>query len=189
MKREEENKIIRRILEGNREAFAILVDKYKRPVFNLVYRMTGNYQETDDLSQEIFIKVYESLNSFETNRRFFPWLYTIALNIIRNHLKRKKFVSATNVVDHYANHEGNDQTDPEAMVCRRQRSRMLTTCIKKLPYSQQEAVTLRYYQFLAFEDIAEILDISLSAAKMRVYRGLQKLAEMMNTEKQSDEIK
>ena len=96
---------------------------------------------------------------------------------------------ATNVVDHYSSHEENDQFDPEAMVCRRQRSKMLTTCIKKLPYSQQEAVTLRYYQCLAFEDIAEILDISLSAAKMRVYRGLQKLAEMMNTEKQSDEIK
>jgi RNA polymerase sigma-70 factor (ECF subfamily) len=176
-------------LEGNREVFAVLVDKYKGPVFNLVYRMTGNYQETDDLSQEIFIKAYESLNSFETNRRFFPWLYTIALNIIRNHLKRKKFVSATNGVDHYANPKENDPIDPETMVCRRQESKMLTTCIKKLPYAQQEAVTLRYYQCLAFEDMAEILDISLSAAKMRVYRGLQKLAEMMNTEKQSDEIK
>jgi RNA polymerase sigma-70 factor (ECF subfamily) len=186
---DEENNIIKRILEGNREAFAVLVDTYKNPVFNLAYRMTGQYQEADDLAQEIFIKAYESLSSFETNRKFFPWLYTIALNAIRNHLKKKKLWSATSVGDHYPSQEINDRTDPEAMVCRQQESERLAAFIKKLPYPQLEAINLRYNQGLAFEDIADILDISLSAAKMRVYRGLKKLAELMNTEKQSHEIK
>jgi RNA polymerase sigma-70 factor (ECF subfamily) len=181
MNSEEDNKIIQQILEGNRQDFAFLVNKYKGPVFNLVYRMTERPQEADDLAQEIFLQVYESLNSFETNRKFFPWLYTIALNIIRNHLKSKKLLPAAKAGSHDQSQETEHTNDPEALVCRQQESERLAAIIQKLPYPQQEAVTLRYYQDLTFEDMADILGISLSAAKMRVYRGLKKLAELMNT--------
>ncbi|UCH23550.1 MAG: helix-turn-helix domain-containing protein [Deltaproteobacteria bacterium] len=71
MDRDSENKIIERVVSGDRQAFAYLVDKYKGPVYNLVHRMTGHHHETEDLAQEIFIRAYGSLDKFDINRNFF----------------------------------------------------------------------------------------------------------------------
>ena len=86
---DQESKIIRRILSGEHEAYALLVEKYKGPVYNLASRLTGRHQDKEDLAQEIFIRAFEALERFDETKRFFPWLYTIALNVIRNHKKKK----------------------------------------------------------------------------------------------------
>jgi RNA polymerase sigma-70 factor (ECF subfamily) len=182
MDRDRENRIIERIVSGDRQAFAYLVDKYKGPVYNLVYRMTGHHQETEDLAQEIFIRAYGSLDKFDTNRNFFPWLYTLALNVLRNHLKKRSPILIDGERNNYQNRNVADSHNPETIVNQMEETRRLAQTIEKLPFPQREAVVLRYYQDLAFEDIAEILDISLSAAKMRVYRGLEKLAGRLKKE-------
>lgn len=182
MDRDRENKIIQRIVSGERQAFAYLVNRYKGPVYNLVYRMTGHHQETEDLAQEIFIRAYGSLDKFDTDRNFFPWLYTLALNVLRNHLKKGSPMLTDAGRNNYQNRNVADSHNPETIVNQMEEARRLSQTIEKLPYSQREAVVLRYYQDLAFEDIAEILDISLSAAKMRVYRGLEKLADLLKKE-------
>ena len=84
--------IIRRVLEGNRDSYALIVDKYKGPIFNLTYRMTGSYDDASDLAQETFIRAYKNLSRFNTEKKFFTWLYTISLNLIRNHLKERNFL-------------------------------------------------------------------------------------------------
>jgi len=84
----EENRIVERVLQGEREAFAALVDAYKGAIFNLAFRMTNSYQDADDLSQETFIRAYRNLRQFDPRKRFFTWIYTIGLNLIRNHLKK-----------------------------------------------------------------------------------------------------
>ena len=84
----EENQIVERVLQGKREAFAALVDAHKGTIFNLAFRMTGNHQDADDLSQETFIRAYRNLRQFDPRKRFFTWIYTIGLNLIRNHLKK-----------------------------------------------------------------------------------------------------
>jgi len=90
MNTKQENETIQSVLHGDREKFALLVDKYKGPVYNLVYRLTGSSHDAEDLAQDTFIQAYRSLNSFKTNNRFFPWLYAIGINLTRNHLKKKK---------------------------------------------------------------------------------------------------
>jgi RNA polymerase sigma-70 factor, ECF subfamily len=90
MERDREREIILRILQGEREAFALLVDEYKTAVFNLTYRMTGSYEDASDLAQEIFVRAYKNLRKFQTDRSFFTWLYTISLNHIRNHLRKER---------------------------------------------------------------------------------------------------
>lgn len=185
MSRETENNIIAKILSGDDQAYAYLVNKYQAPIYNLAYRMTGQLQETEDLTQEIFIKAYESLKKFDVNRKFFPWLYTIALNTLRNHLKKRKPVVLYDEENFHQKPAVANPHDPETMVNRAEASRRLDQKIQKLPLLQQEAVVLRYYQDLSFEDIAEILDITLSAAKMRVYRGLEKLAGLLQKEDNS----
>jgi len=90
MKQIDEGEIIGRVLGGDREAFAVLVDAYKGPVFSLAFRMTGSAQDADDLTQESFLRAFQSLGRFRAGERFFPWLYTVSLNVIRNHLRKVK---------------------------------------------------------------------------------------------------
>ena len=182
MDTDEDNKIIAQILNGDQEAYAILVDKYKGPIYNLVYRMTGEHQDTDDLAQEIFVRTFASLKKYDINRIFFPWLYSIALNVLRNYQKKRKPKRYEVATADFPDQKIAETHNPEDFVQRRDQSRQLAAILQKLPETQRQAVVLRYYQDLAFTDIAKILDISLSTAKMRVYRGLEKLADMLKSE-------
>ena len=175
MDQERENEIIGLILKGDCDSYALLVDKYKGPIFNLAVRMIGNYQDADDAAQETFIRAYESLKAFDIKKRFFPWLYTIGLNIIRSRLKKKKPVLTENFDIGPQGQRRDDRGSPEQALFKQQERSKLAFCLQKLPLELREPIVLRFYQDLPFEAISEILDISLSAAKMRVYRGLEKL--------------
>ena len=86
----EEHQLINEILNGDTEAFAVLVNRYKRPIFNLMLRMTRSREDANDLTQDAFLKAYEQLERFKPSRNFFPWLYTIGLNLARDHLRRQQ---------------------------------------------------------------------------------------------------
>ncbi|MEA3437446.1 MAG: sigma-70 family RNA polymerase sigma factor [Thermodesulfobacteriota bacterium] len=180
MNKKQENETIQSVLNGDREKFALLVDKYKGPVYNLVYRLTGSRHDAEDLAQETFLTAYKSLNSFKTKKKFFPWLYTIAINQTRNHLKKKRPLLVENVEDIKSDNRQSDKYNPEINLIKHEQAQALASSIKRLPIALREAVILRYYFYLPFEEIARILIISLSGAKMRVYRGLEKLEILMN---------
>ena len=182
MNKKQENEIIESVLNGNREKFSLFVDKYKGPVYNLVYRLTGSRYDAEDLAQETFIKAYQSLNSFLPKKKFFPWLYTIAINLTRNHLRKKRPLFVENF-----DHLQTDKNNPEQAVSKQQEAEALARYIQRLPVSLREAIILRYYHYLHFEEISQILCISLSAAKMRVYRGLEKLEYLMRRKAEGTE--
>jgi RNA polymerase sigma-70 factor (ECF subfamily) len=176
----EENQIVERVLKGEREAFAALVDAYKGAIFNLAFRMTNSYQDADDLSQEIFIRAYRNLRQFDLQKRFFTWIYTIGLNLIRNHLKKHGREMSRDAAARSSSEAGIDQgAQTERDIMQAQESRRLEICLQKLPADLREAVVLRFYQDLSFEEIATFSDASLSAVKMRVYRGLEQLKRLM----------
>ncbi len=178
MKQIDEREIIGRILAGDREAFAELVDAYQGPVFSLALRMTGNARDADDLTQESFLRAYLSLGRFREGERFFPWMYTVSLNVIRNHLRSQKALpekTAGEGMPETADPRGG----PDDEMFRRERSRRLQGCLLKLPVAVREAVVLRFYEGLSFEDISLVTGDSLSGAKMKVYRGLEKIRVVM----------
>jgi RNA polymerase sigma-70 factor (ECF subfamily) len=179
MEQEQERLIVVKVQNGDREAFALLVDEYKGPVFKLAYDLTGDYQDAHDLAQDAFLKAFASLNYFDHNRRFFPWLYTIALNLIRNWRKRKKKIRFESLDDHPEKKYECREADPERTAVEMQEARLLSAMIDRLPFVFREALVLRYYQDLPYEELSEILGISLSGAKMRVYRAIEKLRTMM----------
>ena len=178
MKQIDEGEIIGRVLGGDREAFAVLVDAYKGPVFSLAFRMTGSAQDADDLTQESFLRAFQYLGRFRAGERFFPWLYTVSLNVIRNHLRKVK------ALPEEATEKGMpDATDPcgdEAdAAIGRERGRRLQGYLLRLPVPVREALVLRFYEGLNFEDIASVTGDKLGSAKMKVYRGLDKIRAMM----------
>lgn len=179
MKQIDEGEIIGRVLAGDREAFADLVEAYKGPVFRLAFRMTGSARDADDLSQEIFIRAFQSLSRFRPGERFFPWLYTVGLNVIRNHLRKGKAVPEDEGAKG-APDAADPRDNPADAAVGRERSRRIQGYLLRLPPAVREILVLRFYEGMSFEDIAGLTGDSLSGAKMKAYRGLEKIRVMMN---------
>lgn len=178
MNSEQQRRIIREVLQGQTEPFAKLVEHYKGPVFNLAYRMTDSRQDAEDLSQETFLKAFLGLKRFDSKKRFFPWLFSIAVNTVRNHLKKtasgRQARSNIGMPDLSMGSAGN----PEKRLTDKQQGLQIAEALQKLSIEQREAVVLRYYQDLTYDDIAAVCDVPLSTAKMRVYRGIRLLARI-----------
>jgi RNA polymerase sigma-70 factor (ECF subfamily) len=174
-----ENQLIRDILGGDAQAYAILVNRYQRPIFNLLLRMTGCRETAADLAQEAFVKAYESLEKFKLSEKFFPWLYAIAANLARDHWRRQQ---------HAAGHADAVRqivkSNPEKVTAEEERlttlldARRLQDCMERLPRDYREALILRFHEGLSMADIGKSLGVSTSGAKMRISRGLEKLRHL-----------
>jgi RNA polymerase sigma-70 factor, ECF subfamily len=173
--------IIAAILGGNKDVYGVLVQRYQKPIFNLMYRMTRSHDDALDLAQETFIKAYENLNHFKKGARFFPWLYTIGFNHVRN-FKRRDRVSVR-LFSRDCEEEKISLENPsrqEEQMCIQLDARRLDQALQDLPTDYREAVILHYREGLSMEDIATALQLSISGAKMRVHRGIKKLREMIS---------
>ena len=168
-----EAEIVARVLKGDRQTYALLVEEYKTPIYNLAYRMTGNADDADDLTQETFIRAYQYLWRYDQRKKFFTWLYTLAFNLIKNHLRKNKKeklseeLSALSLTDNNPSQEERLIEDQE-----------ISSCLLRLEDELRALLIMKYQQELSFEEIAQITGKSLSAVKMRIYRGLEKLKEL-----------
>jgi RNA polymerase sigma-70 factor, ECF subfamily len=175
----EEHRIITAILGGDADAYAMLVNRYQQPIYNLTYRMTGSVEDAADLAQDAFIKAYEQLYRFQTGKRFFPWLYTIALNHTRNFLRKNKGARTVAIDDFELHSDSEHAAWEEDKMCAQLDCQRLQWALARLPWEYREAVILRYREDLPMEEIATALSLSLSGAKMRVHRGLRKLRDIL----------
>lgn len=173
---ESEKKTIHRVLAGDTSQFALLVQTYSPPIYNLAVRLTGSLHDAEELTQETFVKAFQGLRRYDPERKFFSWIYTIAVNTIRSHLQKNPPI----FFDHDLSATPADtKSNPELKVIRTQENDLLTQALQKIPLDLREAVLLRFYQELSFGEVSEILGISTSAAKMRVYRALEQLEKLL----------
>jgi RNA polymerase sigma-70 factor (ECF subfamily) len=182
----EENRLINAILGGEVEAFAVLVHRYQRPIYNMMLRLTGHPEEAADLTQEAFLKVYENLERFRPNGRFFPWLYTIGLNLARDHQRRKKNVVEAGELPLDDGDLYQGPADHAAACLLRLDAERLPVLLAALPLEYREALVLRFHEGLTLRDVGLALGISTSGAKMRVQRGLQRLRDKLRLKRKSD---
>jgi RNA polymerase sigma-70 factor (ECF subfamily) len=172
----EENQLISSILEGDTQAYAILVNRYQRPIYNSMLRMTGCRETAADLAQDAFLKAYEHLERFKLSEKFFPWLYAIALNLARDHWRRQK-IAAENLeqIRQTGGHLTGDPLFSQNRLAEQLDARRLRNYLTQMSEEYREALILRFHEGLGMKDIGKALGISTSGAKMRVKRGIEKL--------------
>ena len=179
-------KIIESCLLGNTQMFSRLIDNYKNMVYNLAYRMSSNSQEAEDISQEAFLRAYQSLARFNSSYKFSTWLYQITLNIIRDRFKKKglNYVSLDTPIktdDSEFYPQPLDSTnDPEQIVARQEDARAVQQAINSLSLKYREVLVLRHLQDLSYIEIANILKLPQGTVKVRLYRAREQLRKILS---------
>ena len=181
-----EEDLILDILGGDANAYAVLVKRYQKPLFNLMLRMNLSEMDALDLTQDAFVRAYEKLEAFNPSGRFFTWLYTIGLNLARDFLRRAKRAQAhQSEMIAQCKDRSADSTGGEGLVERLDADR-ISESLGKLPLEYREAVILRYHEGMPVKEIALALNLSVSGAKMRIHRGLLRLRDLLGGEKFDD---
>jgi len=176
-----------RVKRGNRAAFAELVEKYKQPVMNLVYRTLRDETEAEDLAQNVFLQVYKSRNRYKRTAKFSTWLFTIARNLCLNELRRRSRHRAESLEETHGEYEGQPQRQyedkknflPTETLLHSELAQKIEEALVKLPENQRTAILLCRQEDLSYEEIARVLGCSLSATKSLIHRGREVLKQKL----------
>ena len=181
----EESELIRRARGGDQMAFGCLVHTYQTQVYNLAYRMLGNSKEAEDAAQETFLRVYLNLRKYDDSRAFRTWLLSITSHYCIDRIRRRR-MTLLPLEDEIA---GPDRTweiasepNPHDAVVQRELDERLQTMLAALSPLDRAAITLCYWYDCSYEEIADVLDLTVGAVKSRLYRARRALAEMMREE-------
>jgi RNA polymerase sigma factor (sigma-70 family) len=184
-----DNEIISKVLEGDQQAYAMLVDRYQRYVFTLTLRFLKTREDAEEVAQDVFIKVYRSLANFRGASKFSTWLYTIVNTTCITFLRKKKL--ETYSLDQEKVFEAADSIDSGMranLVEQKSRVAMVNQAIRLLNTDDAEILTLFYKGEQTLEEIATILTIEPNTAKVRLHRARTRLKEKMETQF-ADEVK
>lgn len=181
-----------RIAKGDQYAFRTLVERHQSSMLNLIYRFIGDIAKSQDLAQEVFLRVWQTAKRYEPKAKFTTWLYRIATNLCLNELKasrRKKWIRLFHVDTEGQDRGGEDFSDespsPEEMLLTRERDREITEALQSLPENQRMAIILKRYDDLSYEEISRILNCSVSAVESLLVRAKRNLQQKLKTSKES----
>src|SRR5438034_5281455 len=176
-----------RVKQGDSAAFADLVNKYKQPVMNVVYRMLRDATEAEDLAQNVFVQVYKSAHRYRASAKFSTWLFTMARNLCLNEIRRRSRHRAESLDATYPEQEdrpGRHFEDvkgfspPDALL-HEELEQKIQQALSELPDNQRIAILLCRQDELSYEDIARVLGCSLSATKSLIHRGRETLRQKL----------
>ncbi len=177
-----DNEIIGKVINGDQQAYAGLVERYQNYVFTLAMRFTKNREDAEEVSQDIFIKAYRSLADFRGASKFSTWLYTIVNTTCITFLRKKKL--ETYSLDHEKVFEVADSKDSgfrANLVEQKSRTNMVNEAIALLNHDDAEIITLFYKAEQSLDEIGKILGLDPKTAKVRLHRARQRLKEKMET--------
>ncbi|MDD5361589.1 MAG: sigma-70 family RNA polymerase sigma factor [Ignavibacteria bacterium] len=177
--------IIEDFLNGNGTAFNLLVLKYRKKVYWVIRKMVIDHDDADDITQEVFLKLYKSLNDFRGDSSLFTYLYKIAINYSLNHLKKnKKKYEREKFLDEDSHNIKDENADTEALVDKSEKEKLLKEAILILPAQQRAVFSLRFYEELSYEDIGKILDKSVGGLKANYFHAFKKIQAFLIEKKQ-----
>jgi RNA polymerase sigma-70 factor (ECF subfamily) len=177
--------LVRLVLGGERERFAVLVDRYKRGITNFIGASVRSSSDVADLSQETFMRAYAHLGTFNPSLgRFSTWIYHIARNVVRTHLGKSLRRPQTQELGEDRTLEGvlpdlSADADPARGVLRAEAEAEVRAALAELPERTRAVLSLRYYNNLEYQTIAETMGLSLGNVKTLIHRGKLALAQKM----------
>jgi len=175
--READQQLVERVKKGDKRAFDLLVGKYQHKVLSIIGRFVNDPDEAKDVSQEAFIKAYRALPKFRGESAFYTWIYRIAVNTAKNHLVargRRPPGSDVDVADAEFYDGGvvlHEISTPENQLMTDQLEALVYQALSDLPDDLRTAVTLREFDGLSYEEIAEVMDCPVGTVRSRIFRG------------------
>ena len=177
-----------RVKRGDLTAFTTLVEKYKQPVINLVARTIRDETEAEDVAQNVFIQVYKSASRYTVSAKFTTWLFTIARNLCLNEIRRRSRHpnDSLDAAPPYAEDdqparqfEDTQACPPDTAATQAELEQKVEEALADLPENQRTAILLYQRQEMSYEEIAEVLDCSLSSVKSLIFRGREVLKDRL----------
>ena len=170
---------INKILNGDTNAFTVLVDRYKDLVFTLALRMVKNREEAEEVSQDTFIKVYKSLNRFKGDSKFSTWIYRVAYNTCLDRLKKNKRQEYTVAIDEYTEHQVKTLENALDALEEQEKQLAIKKCLEMLPSEDSFILTLYYFEELSLDEISKITGLKPNNVKVKLFRSRKKLATIL----------
>ncbi len=185
------NQLVRRCLGGDADAWEQIVQSYHRRIYNICYRFTGTADDAEDLTQEVFIKMYRTLASYDVERgAFVTWLTTLARNLLVDHFRKSRMERATDSLDAppaadedaptLADQLADTAPAADTRIHTQQTQQMVHQALQKLSPELREAVILRDLQELDYKEIAKVLRVPEGTVKSRINRGRTELGRLLS---------
>lgn len=172
----EDQVLVERVLGGDSRAFEKLVEKYKKRIYYLAYKMTRDHDSADELAQESFVKAYQALSRFKKGYSFYTWIYRICVNLSINFLKKEKNSVSTDLISdrellHFSKNVSNQL---ESMITSEQAA-IVKQALETIPPEQKAVFILKTYENMTYEQMADVLNCSIGTVMSRLFRARHKL--------------
>ncbi|HHY83882.1 MAG TPA: sigma-70 family RNA polymerase sigma factor, partial [Clostridiales bacterium] len=188
---ENEKKLLAKAKKGDIEAFEKLVENYQKKAFNIAYRMMGDYDDANDMTQEAFIRVYKSIKNFKEQSSFSTWIYRIITNVCLDELRKRKNASVVSIDEDVKLDDSDvkrqiesDGPTPEETAERNELKRLVGDAIKDLSDEHRAVIVLRDLRGFSYEEIAGILKCPEGTVKSRISRARQALKDILKAKRE-----
>lgn len=171
----DEHIIIQKILNGNVQAFEKIVESYQDMVYTLAFRVLKNREEAEEIAQDVFIKIYQSLNKFNQKSKLSTWIYRITYNTTINRFRSSKRQPTTTEINDSTEFQSGSAPDALFEMRVEEKKKFINNAIQKLEETDRILITLYYFEELSIAEIAEIVGISAQNVKVKLHRSRQKL--------------
>lgn len=179
---------IDKILQGETNVFAVLVDRYKDMIFTLAHKMVKNREEAEEVAQDTFIKIYNSLNKFKGDSKFSTWIYKIAYNTCLDRLKKNKKEDLNISIDEFSAHLIKTMSNALSALEDKERKQTIQNCLNLLPSEENFLLTLFYFEDQSLEEIGKIMNINANNVKVKLFRSRQKLTIILKDKLQLERL-
>ena len=176
MESETDDVLVERCRNGDREAFAALVVRYQRPVYNAAWWVLRNAEDASDVAQNVFLKVAERLDDYDPQYRFFSWIYRIAVNESLDMLRRN---GREEPLDDEIDVAGPDGDDPERRVGDAELSARIRSAVMSMATNDRMVLMLRHFSDLSYQEIGQVLDLDEKTVKSRLFEARQRLRGLL----------
>jgi RNA polymerase sigma-70 factor (ECF subfamily) len=173
-----------RAQKGDREAFAALVSGFQGKIISFTYHFFRDRDLAEELTQETFLRVYRYIKRYNPERKFSTWVYSIARNLCIDEQRKSQRGVTVSMDDlppetDFSDGEAHHHKDPATLLARDQESHLVDEAVRELPEKYQIALVLYYYEELPYQEIAEVLDLSLNLVKVRIFRAKKMLLQIL----------